>query len=365
MSTFGKLFKVTTFGESHGKGVGCIIEGVPPLMKIEEKDIQYQLNRRKPNQNSLLSARNEPDTVEIYSGIQEGVTLGTPISLIVKNIDIKPSDYKSFSNIPRPGHADFTYLTKYGVKSSSGGGRASARETVARVAAGAVAEKYLSLKYETEIVSFVSSIGHIEIPKKDIKNYFNTSKKEIDDLGSFMVYKCNNNTNIDSSDNINDKETEKNIDSNKIEILRNKFLDRFFIIKDENTDLFDFEEKVDEIFKKDNDDKDKDTENNHHISFNDDECIVFNNNKYLYNETINIRCPHPETTVKMIQLIKKVKDDQDSIGGIATCIIKNCPQSLGEPCFDKFEADLAKAMLSIPATKGFEIGSGFEGTKMR
>lgn len=328
MSTFGRFFRVTTFGESHGKGVGCIIDGIPPLIQISTEEIQFQLDRRKPNQNSLLSARNEPDTVEIYSGVQEGITLGTPLCLIVKNTDIKPEDYKSFSNIPRPGHADFTYLTKYGVKSSSGGGRASARETVARVAAGAVAEKFLKVKFDTEIVAFVSSIGHIEIPQEIITALRQTplSKTEIDNIGTFKTYSHSQN-------------------SSEL-VLVNCYSKNIFYLSE--TDIVELQENTIEFL----------------LSSESDE-LVYNDNLYKFTENINIRCPHPETAVKMIQLIRQVKADQDSVGGIVSCVIKNCPQSLGEPCFDKFEADLAKAMLSIPATKGFDIGSGFEGTKMR
>ena len=341
MSSFGKIFKVTTFGESHGIGVGCIIENVPPLLQIKEEDIQYQLNRRKPNQNSLLSNRNEPDIVEIYSGVHNGVTLGTPVSLIVKNVDMKPNDYKDFSNIPRPGHADLTYLSKYGVKSSSGGGRSSARETVARVAAGAVAEKYLKDKFNVEIVSWVNSIGDIEIPKSkeilvELTNDNNLTKKQLDSMSSYDIFK------------LKDKE------ESKIEmLLLNKHFKRiFYLIQHASYEIDEnyFEKEIDFSC----------------AEFESDEkIIIFNNTKFTYFETINIRCPHPDTAVKMISKIMKIKSECDSIGGTVSCIIRNCPRSLGEPCFDKFEAELAKAMLSIPATKGFEIGSGFEGTKMK
>jgi chorismate synthase len=317
MSTFGRLFRVTTFGESHGIGVGCIIDGVPPLLEIRASDIQYQLGRRKPNQNSLLSPRNEPDIVEIYSGIQDNITLGTPICLVIRNIDMKPGDYKPFSNTPRPGHADFTYLSKYGVKSSSGGGRASARETVARVAAGAVAEKFLKDKFDVEIVSWVNSVGDIEIPKEFTNNLLqsNLTKKYIDDSGTFSLYI------------LGDKE-----------LLYNPFHKYCFEIGETVNELKDYSMS--------------------------EENIIYDNETYKFKENINIRCPHVLIAAKMIAKIKQIKSQNDSIGGTVSCVIKNCPQSLGEPCFDKFEAELAKAMLSIPATKGFEIGSGFEGTKM-
>lgn len=321
MSSIGRLFRVTTFGESHGIGVGCIIEGIPPCFKLNTNDIQYQLDRRKPNQNSLMSPRSEPDIVEIYSGLENEVTLGTPICLIVKNIDMKQMDYKSFSNIPRPGHADLTYLTKYGVKSSSGGGRASARETVARVCAGAVAECFLFEKEGIEIVSWVNSIGDIEIPKELRKSLYTCpiSKKEVDLMGSFILYK-----------------------SEKGDLIYQNVYDNKYYTY--NIEKIVFEIIVDKL------------ENN---------AIYYNDGEYNFFENINVRCPHIETAIAMINRIKEIKSENDSIGGTVSCVIKNVPQSLGEPCFDKIEADLAKAMLSIPATKGFEIGSGFEGTKLK
>jgi chorismate synthase len=333
MSNIGTILRVTTFGESHGTAVGCIIENFPPQIKISKNDIQYQLDRRKPNQNSLLSTRNEPDLIEICSGIQEGVSLGTPICLMVKNIDMKPGDYKSFSQIPRPGHADFTYLSKYGVKSNSGGGRSSARETVARVAAGSLAEIYLKLKFNTEIVSWVNSVGDVEIPK-DVQHLLikddKIDKKEIDLLGSFSIF-------FSLSD----------INTNHEFILYNNYIGRFFYINLNSVkiiELFDIEKISSE---------------------NDLKYMIYNDMKFQYSEIINIRCPHPETAAEMIKKIMIIKNENDSIGGTVSCVIRNCPRSLGEPCFDKFEAELAKAMLSIPATKGFEIGSGFEGTKMK
>lgn len=341
MSTFGKIYKVTTFGESHGVGVGCIIEGVPPLLKIKNSDIQYQLDRRKPNQNSLLSTRKEPDTIEIYSGVEDGVTLGIPIFMMVKNIDMKPGDYKSFSNVPRPGHADFTYLSKYGVKSSSGGGRSSARETVARVAAGALAEKYLYDKYKVEIVSWVNSVGDIEIPSNDNKKFIldlNLTKIQVDLLGTFFVYK-------NSDNKINDF------------LITNNSGKYFYISIDD--DIYE-EVAISEICEK------IETENNSDlINISSNKILNFKEKSFNISETINVRCPHTQTAAAIIFKIMKIKLENDSIGGTVSCVIRNCPRSLGEPCFDKFEADLAKAMLSIPATKGFEIGSGFSGTKMK
>jgi chorismate synthase len=259
MSTFGRAFRVTTFGESHGGGVGCIIDGVPPCLPLTEADIQPQLSRRRPGQSSLTTPRNEADQVKIQAGTENGFTLGSPISLFVANQDQRPVDYSDMSKVPRPSHADYTYLAKYNIKSSSGGGRSSARETIGRVGAGAVAEKWLKLKYGVEIVAWVSSIGDQEIEKE--LNLDTLSREDVD--------------------------------------------------------------------------------------------------KSL------VRCPDEEATVKMIEIIEAAKKDKDSIGGVVTCVCRNVPTGLGEPCFDKLEAMLAHAMLSIPATKGFEIGSGFAGTRMR
>jgi chorismate synthase len=353
MSSFGRLFKISTFGESHGIGVGCIIENMPPNFKITTEDIQYQLNRRKPNQNSLLSNRNEPDIVEIYSGVQDGITLGTPLCLVVKNQDMKPGDYKKFSNVPRPGHADLTYLSKYGVMASSGGGRASARETVARVASGAVADKFLKNKFGVEIVSWVNSVGDVEISKGEMKDLIKNKKLDkisLDRMSTFESYKC---------DCQNESEKEIQQSDNGI-ILLNFYFNKGFYCKGEEIisvfDLCNQNEESNEF---------KFISNNSDNSEKKFSSLTFKNIQFNFTETINIRCPCPETAVKMILRIMKVKSECDSIGGTVSCVIRNCPRSLGEPCFDKFEAELAKAMLSIPATKGFEIGSGFEGTKMK
>jgi chorismate synthase len=152
-STFGTLFRVTTFGESHGQGVGAVIDGCPPQMPLDETDIQPQLDRRRPAQSELTTPREEADRVAILSGAENGLTLGSPIALMVKNTDQRPADYRRMRSVPRPSHADYTYRIKYGIQASSGGGRASARETVGRVAAGAVAEKFLSKRYGIEIVA--------------------------------------------------------------------------------------------------------------------------------------------------------------------------------------------------------------------
>lgn len=257
-STFGSVFRVSTFGESHCKGVGAIIDGCPPGLELSEADIQPQLDRRRPGQSAVSTERNESDTVTIQSGTEHGKTLGTPISLFVPNKDQRPGDYSEMSDTPRPSHADFTYQMKYGIRASSGGGRSSARETVGRVGAGAIAEKILKELYETEIVAWVSSVSHIEAPEP---NLLSLNRGQVD-------------------------------------------------------------------------------------------------------QTI-IRCPDSPSAAEMEALVKEAREEKDSLGGVVSCICRNVPAGLGEPVFDKLEAMLAQAMLSIPATKGFEIGSGFAGTRMK
>ncbi|KAF9535796.1 chorismate synthase [Crepidotus variabilis] len=281
MSTFGQIFRVTTYGESHGASVGAIVDGCPPGLPLGEADIQVQLSRRRPGQTNLATPRNEKDAVHVQSGIEMGVTLGTPIGLLVKNEDHRPHDYSETDLYPRPSHADYTYLEKYGLKASSGGGRSSARETIGRVAAGAIAEKYLKLAYGVEIVAFVSSVGKIHLPSSVAP--------------------------LDSTDEENDAATDA---------LSPEFLKLLATISREEVDKQ------------------------------------------------PTRCPHPETAEKMTQRIIRAKDAQDSIGGTVTCVIRNIPPGLGEPVFDKFGAVLAHAMMSIPATKAFEVGSGFRGTEV-
>ncbi|EPE07659.1 chorismate synthase [Ophiostoma piceae UAMH 11346] len=274
MSTFGEYFKVTTYGESHCRSVGCIVDGCPPGMSLTEDDIQPQMDRRRPGQSSITTPRNEADRVEIQSGTEFGITLGTPIGLRVMNKDQRPKDYggATIDLYPRPSHADWTYLEKYGVKASSGGGRSSARETIGRVAAGAIAEKYLRLAYGIEIVAFVTSVGKIHLFPPGTED-----DSENDDA-------------------------------------RNQLLST---ISRETVDSFQ-----------------------------------------------PVRCPDAAKSAEMAQYIEGFKEREDSIGGTVTCVIRNAPIGLGEPCFDKLEALLAHAMLSIPATKGFEIGSGFAGCEI-
>ncbi|OJD27359.1 chorismate synthase [Blastomyces percursus] len=275
MSTFGEYFRVTTYGESHCRSVGCIVDGCPPGMALTEEDIQPQMTRRRPGQSALTTPRNEKDRVEIQSGTEFGITLGTPIGMVVRNEDQRPKDYggSTMDLYPRPSHADFTYLEKYGVKASSGGGRSSARETIGRVAAGAIAEKYLKLSHNIEIVSFVSSVGN-------------------EHLFPPTVAHPNPTTNPD-------------------------FLKLIATIDRPTVDSF-----------------------------------------------APIRCPETSAAARMTKVIEHFRDQNDSIGGTVTCVIRNVPVGLGEPCFDKLEAKLAHGMLSIPATKGFEIGSGFLGCEI-
>jgi chorismate synthase len=257
-STFGELFKITTFGESHCKGVGVVVDGVPPGMALTEVDIQPQLTRRRPGQSDLTTPRDEADQVTIQSGTEFGKTLGTPVSMFVANKDQRPGDYGEMADIPRPSHADYTYMMKYGIKASSGGGRSSARETIGRVAAGAIAEKFLQEKYGIEIVAWVSSVGDVEAGPIDINSITRNA--------------------VDASP---------------------------------------------------------------------------------------VRCPDAPTADLMLKCIETVRDASDSTGGTVCCVCRGVPAGWGEPVFDKLEAMLAHAMLSIPATKGFEIGSGFAGTALK
>jgi chorismate synthase len=257
-NTFGQLFRVTTFGESHGGGIGVVIDGCPPRIDISEADIQRDLDRRRPGQSKVTTQRKEEDQCEILSGVFERKTLGTPIALAVRNKDARPKDYSDIAGKFRPSHADYTYQAKYGIRNWQGGGRASARETIGRVAAGAVAKKILRSLYPNfEIVAYVTQIHDIA-------------------------------ANIDRS-TVKMKDVEKNI----------------------------------------------------------------------------VRCADAAAAKRMISLIEQIRNKGDSIGGVIECVIRGIPPGLGEPVFDKLEADLAKAMLSIPATKGFEIGSGFAATRMR
>ncbi|WP_100614546.1 chorismate synthase [Confluentibacter citreus] len=253
-NSFGKLFNLTTFGESHGAALGGVIDGCPSGLDIDVDAIQNELDRRKPGQSEIVTQRKEPDTVTFLSGIFEGKTTGTPIGFIIENANQKSHDYSHIKDVYRPSHADYTYDKKYGVRDYRGGGRSSARETVCRVVAGAIAKQLLK---EVEIYAYVSSVGDI------------TLNKPLNELDFSL--------------------TESNI----------------------------------------------------------------------------VRCPDAETAERMIERIKQIRKEGDTIGGTVGCVIKNVPVGLGEPVFDKLHAELGKAMLSINAVKGFEYGSGFEGSKMK
>lgn len=256
-STFGKLFRVTTFGESHGGAVGCVVDGCPAGLSLNESDIQQELDRRKPGQSDLTTPRSEQDTISILSGVFLGKTTGCPIMLMASNKDTRSEDYNNLKDLYRPSHADFTFDKKYGHRDWRGSGRASARETLARVAAGAIAQKLLKEVARIEFLSFVQQVG----------------------------------------------DTATSIDP--LTVTR--------------------------------------------------EMI----------QSSLVRCPDVSVAPKMEALIREVLHDKDSIGGVIRGVIKNVPPGLGEPVFDKLHADLGKAMLSINAAKGFEIGSGFGGVSMR
>ena len=256
-SSFGKIFRVSTFGESHGGAVGVILDGCPPKLKIDIDLVQNELDRRRPGQSDITTPRNEEDKLEILSGLKEGVTLGTPIAMMVRNKDQRPADYSNLEQVFRPSHADGTYHLKYGIQAGSGGGRASARETIGRVAAGAIAKQLLETLFNTEILSWVKRIH-------DIDSEINKDKVSISKIDSNIV-----------------------------------------------------------------------------------------------------RCPDEKVAAKMIERIKQLKQQGDSCGGVVECLVRNVPSGLGMPVFDKLEADLAKALMSLPATKGFEIGSGFSGTFLK
>ena len=253
-NTFGHLFRVTTFGESHGGGVGVVIDGCPPRLEISAAEIQLDLDRRRPGQSKITTPRKETDTCEIVSGVFEGKTLGTSIAILVRNKDARSQDYDEMEQKYRPSHADATYDAKYGIRNWQGGGRSSARETIGRVAAGAIAKKILKEAGGVEIVAYVKRI-------KDLEGIVDPAT-------------------------VTQSQVESNI----------------------------------------------------------------------------VRCPDPECAQQMIEMIDQIRRQQDSIGGVVECVVRYVPRGLGEPVFDKVEADLAKAVMSLPATKGFEIGSGFAGT---
>ena len=253
-NTYGTIFKLSTFGESHGKAIGGVIDGCPAGIELDLNAIQRDLDRRKPGQSAIVTQRKEPDEVEFFSGIFEGKTTGTPIGFAIHNTNQKSNDYSHIKDSYRPSHADYVYDEKYGIRDYRGGGRSSARETASRVVAGAIAKQFLA---PIEINAYVSAVGHIRL----------------------------------------------NTDPSKIDL-----------------------------------------------------SLIENN---------PVRCPDPVMAAEMEDYIKQIRKEGDTIWGVVSCIIKNVPVGLGEPVFDKLHAELGKAMLSINAVKGFEYGSGFEGTQMK
>ncbi len=255
-NSFGKLFKITTFGESHGAAIGVVIDGCPAGLAFDVDFIQRELDRRKPGQSAIVTQRKENDILEILSGVFEGQTIGTPIAIMIRNEDAKSKDYDHLATAFRPSHADFTYQEKFGIRDFRGGGRSSARETAARVAAGAVAKIFLQ-KNNISVQAYVSQVGEIILDK----DYADLDLSQID--------------------------------------------------------------------------------------------------------TNDIRCPDQVIAQKMIDFIKIIKKEGDTVGGVISCVIKGSPVGLGEPVFDRLHAELGKAILSINACKGFEYGSGFQGVVMR
>ena len=255
-SRFGRIFQVSTFGESHGGGVGVVIDGCPPRLEVSAEQIQRDLDRRRPGQSSLTTPRQEEDRVEILSGVFEGRSLGSPIALLVHNRDARPHAYEHLKDLYRPSHADYTTEAKYGIRNWQGGGRASARETVGRVAAGAIARRLLATVAGIEVLAWVLRVHELEAK-----------------LDPATV-------------------TLEAVESNPV------------------------------------------------------------------------RCPEPGVAEEMARNIDAARKRGDSLGGVVECVARNVPPGLGEPIFHKLEADLAAALLSLPASKGFEVGSGFEGTRM-
>jgi len=255
-STFGKVFRITTFGESHGGAVGVVVDGCPPRLALEVAEIQADLDRRRPGQSRLTTPRQEDDQAEIVSGLFGGHTLGSPIAMLVRNRDARPSAYEDMKDVYRPSHADYTTDAKYGIRAWQGGGRASARETVGRVAAGAIARKLLREVAGVEIVAWVQRIQEID------------AKVDAESVTHAQV----------------------------------------------------------------------------------DESLA--------------RCPDAEASERMVERIDAVRRQGDSVGGVVECVARSVPPGLGEPIFEKLDADLAGAMLSLPAAKGFEIGSGFSGVAL-
>jgi chorismate synthase len=259
-SSFGQQFRIATFGESHGGAVGVVVDGCPAGLAFDGARIQAQLNRRRPGQSALTSPRDEKDVVEVLSGVDadSGQTLGTALAMVVRNENQKSKDYGNLADLYRPSHADYTYEAKFGLRAVAGGGRASARETIGRVAAGALAEHVLEVLHGVQIVAWVASVAEVEAELPDEQTL-----------------------------------TRADIDQN------------------------------------------------------------------------DVRCPDQAAATRMVDAIEAARKDRDSVGGVIRCVIRNAPAGLGEPVFDKLTADLAKAVMSLPATRGFQIGEGFLATRLR
>ncbi|GBG24866.1 Chorismate synthase [Hondaea fermentalgiana] len=348
MSTFGRVFRATTFGESHAQSVGVIIDGCPPGMRLTEADVQPQLTRRRPGQSKLTTPRDEKDAVTIKAGTECGFTLGTPLFLCVDNLNVRPGDYKEMSKVPRPGHADLTYQIKYGIRATSGGGRSSARETIGRVAAGAVADKWLLETYGTTVVSFVHSIGDIKLPAEGMQHPSGRpwTREEVDAEGCLRILRnpasgWRTLTAEDEADEVARAKAQKALDDK----------DEEAFLKAEDDDATPaYVDAKDRVYTRQG------------VLL---EKTIKDVEAHLTDDLVHVRCPHAATACRMSTLIRQVKSEEDSIGGTVACVCSNVPAGLGEPCFDKLEAMLAHGVMSLPATKGFEIGSGFEGTKMR
>lgn len=348
MSTFGTVFRVTTFGESHCSAVGAIVDGCPPLLELTEALIQPQLDRRRPGQSTLTTPRVESDTVKILSGTEDGLTLGTPIGLLVPNENRRPVDYANMMNIPRPGHADYSYHMKYGIHASSGGGRSSARETIGRVAAGTIAENWLRKEFGTEIVTFVSSVGTIDLPDEKLHHPSGRpwTRSEVDANGTLVILR---DPSIELPGLNASTASKREFDDAYEQFFVSRISDPAF-----SSSFPAYVDSSDVVYAPDGTPLLE-------TSAPSSESLQ----KMRSTDVVCVRCPDASTACRMATEIRLVKSEHDSVGGVLTTIVTKVPIGLGEPVFDKLEAKLAHAMLSIPATKGFEIGEGFQSARMR
>lgn len=326
------------------------MDGVPPSLELTEADLQPQLTRRRPGQSKLTTPRDEKDLVTILSGTEKGRTLGTPVALFVPNENVRPKDYKEMDTVPRPGHADYTYQMKYGTRASSGGGRASARETIGRVAAAAIADKWLREKFGTTVVAWVSAIGDVDMPaaqRNDPKQPVYT-REEVDELGSLRILRDPSKwTRVPTPEDATDKAAAADYAAKQLEA--DKAYDAQFVAAADDLATPAYLDKAQVVYNRRGD-------------------VVpapADLDAWLTDDLVPVRCPHPPSASAMSTVVRTCKHEEDSIGGVVTCVIRNVPVGLGEPCFDKMQAVLAHAIMSLPATKGFEIGSGFSGTRKR